>query len=72
MVINLKFYLNKQLELRNDQVLDLNDRLDGLQQAKEGCKYRRILLFYCNPNKKRRLGVLFKYTAIISAQFASV
>jgi len=35
MVINLKFYLNKQHELCNDQVLDLNDRLDGLQQATE-------------------------------------
>jgi len=35
MVINTKFHLNKQLELRNEQLLDLNDRLDDLQQAKE-------------------------------------
>lgn len=28
-------YLKKQLDLRHDQVLDLNDRLLGLQQAKD-------------------------------------
>jgi len=32
---DISSYLKKQLELRNDQVLDLNDRLNGLQQAKE-------------------------------------
>lgn len=31
-------YLKKQLELRNEQVFDLNDRLIGLQQAKDNEK----------------------------------
>jgi hypothetical protein len=32
---DISSYLKKQVEFRNDQVLDLNDRLNGLQQAKE-------------------------------------
>jgi hypothetical protein len=31
---DISSYLKKQLELRNEQVFDLNDRLIGLQQAK--------------------------------------
>ncbi|CAF4471191.1 unnamed protein product, partial [Rotaria sp. Silwood2] len=32
---DISSYLKKQLELRNEQVFDLNDRLIGLQQAKD-------------------------------------
>jgi len=32
---DISSYLKKQVEFRNDQVLDLNDRLNGLQKAKE-------------------------------------
>ncbi len=31
---DISLYLKKQLDLRNEQVFDLNDRLIGLQQAK--------------------------------------
>jgi hypothetical protein len=32
---DIAIYLKKQLELRNSQVFDVNDRLVGLQQAKD-------------------------------------
>lgn len=32
---DISSYLKKQLELRNEQTFDLNDRLIGLQQAKD-------------------------------------
>jgi hypothetical protein len=32
---DISSYLKKQLEVRNEQVFDLNDRLIGLQQAKD-------------------------------------
>lgn len=32
---DISFFLKKQLEVRNEQVFDLNDRLIGLQQAKD-------------------------------------
>lgn len=32
---DISSYLKKQYDLRNEQVLDLNDRLLGLQKAKE-------------------------------------
>jgi hypothetical protein len=35
---DISSYLKKQLELRNEQVFDLNDRLIGLQQAKDNEK----------------------------------
>jgi hypothetical protein len=35
---DISSYLKKQLELRNEQVFDLNDRLIGLQQAKNNEK----------------------------------
>ncbi len=35
---DISSYLKKQLELRNEQVSDLNDRLIGLQQAKNNEK----------------------------------
>ena len=35
---DISSYLKKQLELRNEQVFDLNDRLVGLQQAKNNEK----------------------------------
>jgi hypothetical protein len=35
---DISSYLKKQLELRNEQVFDLNDRLTGLQQAKNNEK----------------------------------
>ena len=42
---DISAYLKKQLELRNEQVFDLNDRLIGLQQAKNNEKdfYERKL-----------------------------
>jgi len=35
---DISTYLKKQLELRNEQMFDLNDRLIGLQQAKQNEK----------------------------------
>jgi hypothetical protein len=35
---DISFYLKKELELRNEQIFDLNDRLIGLQQAKNNEK----------------------------------
>jgi len=35
---DISSYLKKQLESRNEQVFDLNDRLIGLQQAKDNEK----------------------------------
>jgi hypothetical protein len=35
---DISSYLKKQLELRSEQVFDLNDRLVGLQQAKNNEK----------------------------------
>jgi len=35
---DISSYLKKQLELRNEQVFDLNDRLIGLQKAKDNEK----------------------------------
>ena len=35
---DISTYLKKELELRNEQMFDLNDRLIGLQQAKQNEK----------------------------------
>ena len=46
-------YLKKQLELRNEQVFDLNDRLIGLQQAKDQQKDLRDKLLENSKDKCR-------------------
>ncbi|CAF4805324.1 unnamed protein product [Rotaria sp. Silwood1] len=50
---DISSYLKKQLELRNEQVFDLNDRLIGLQQAKDYEKdlYEKNLQNFKDKNK---------------------